>query len=210
MEYKGYQIRSGTMDDYVVNELRTYRHLPIVAGDRVLDVGANIGVFTKHAVQMGAKAVLAIEPDPDNFGLLDANAGHAARLLQAAVVRGDKTDVILYLNKGKNKGLHSTVPTRGRDEITVRAVKWEFILRTFQPNKIKIDCEGAEYEWLAPKELPACVEGVILEYNLTRKYERAAATRVHQEFLDAGFTCTKPPTFHTRGWATMACYIRNA
>jgi FkbM family methyltransferase len=207
MDYKGYQIRPGTMDDYVVNELRTYRHLPLVEDDRVLDVGANIGVFTKYAVQQGA-LVLAIEPDPDNFALLEKNAGNAM-LCRAAVVRSAKPEVTLYINKGKNKGLHSTIPTRGRDEITVPAVNWNNILTSFQPTKIKIDCEGAEYDWLAPKELPACVEGVILEYNLTRKYERAAAARVHQEFVDAGFTCTRSPTLDTRAWATLACYIRN-
>jgi len=44
-----------------------FRHNPkqgVKSGDIVLDCGANVGVFTKFALQRGASLVVAIEPEP--------------------------------------------------------------------------------------------------------------------------------------------------
>jgi FkbM family methyltransferase len=51
-------------------------------GDCVLDVGANVGYYTHLAAQrVGTRGrVVAVEPDPDNFRLLCANAAALARL----------------------------------------------------------------------------------------------------------------------------------
>jgi len=42
-------------------------------GDIVLDCGANIGVFTRHALERGAAKVIAIEPAPENIECLRRN-----------------------------------------------------------------------------------------------------------------------------------------
>jgi len=42
-------------------------------GDTVLDCGANVGVFTRHALERGAKLVVAIEPAPENLFCLRKN-----------------------------------------------------------------------------------------------------------------------------------------
>src|SRR5262249_42061285 len=36
-------------------------------GDIVLDCGANVGVYTRRALDAGAKKVIAIEPAPENI-----------------------------------------------------------------------------------------------------------------------------------------------
>jgi FkbM family methyltransferase len=203
--YKGFTVRPGTLDDYVVNEISSYRHMPIHKGDYVLDVGGNIGTFARTAFDAGA-SVVSIEPDPENYALLQKNAP-GVLALNAAVgkVAGKLT---LYQNVGKNKGLHSTVPTRGRTQIEVPAYSWDGLLKKFKPNKIKIDCEGAEYTFLVPAELPHFVTHVILEYNLSRRTEQAEAQRTHDEFLAAGWECHKRPRFGTKAWATLAYYTR--
>ncbi len=43
------------------------------AGDIVLDCGANVGVYTRIALDTGAKLVVAIEPAPDNLESLRRN-----------------------------------------------------------------------------------------------------------------------------------------
>jgi FkbM family methyltransferase len=43
------------------------------AGDVVLDCGANVGVFTRHALDRGARKVVAIEPAPENLECLRRN-----------------------------------------------------------------------------------------------------------------------------------------
>ncbi len=45
----------------------------IRAGDVVLDCGANIGVFTRTALDLGASKVIAIEPAPENIECLRRN-----------------------------------------------------------------------------------------------------------------------------------------
>ena len=40
-------------------------HVEILPGDRVLDVGANIGLFSLYSYLKGASKIVAMEPDPD-------------------------------------------------------------------------------------------------------------------------------------------------
>ena len=42
-------------------------------GDVVLDVGANIGAYTREALDEGASVVIAIEPGPENVACLRRN-----------------------------------------------------------------------------------------------------------------------------------------
>ena len=42
-------------------------------GDTVIDCGAHIGVFTRYALSRGASRVVAIEPEPTNTAILEAN-----------------------------------------------------------------------------------------------------------------------------------------
>lgn len=203
MIHKGYHIRPGTMDDYVVNEIPSYRHLPIEPTDVVLDIGGNIGSFAKYAADKCAK-VVSIEPDPENFALLCINSPKSDNRLLAVV--GDLSEEVqLYKNLGKNKGLHSTVPTRGREVIIVKAINMENLLAEVRPTKIKLDCEGAEYSFLRPENLPT-VKAIILEYNLSRRGEQEAAQEMHRRFLSCDWICTKEPRFGTKAWATLACY----
>ena len=37
----------------------------VQAGDIVLDCGANLGTFSRHALNMGARMVVAVEPGPE-------------------------------------------------------------------------------------------------------------------------------------------------
>jgi FkbM family methyltransferase len=43
------------------------------AGDIILDAGANIGLYTRHALMHGASKVVAIEPAPENLECLRRN-----------------------------------------------------------------------------------------------------------------------------------------
>ena len=204
-EYKGYKIRPGTLDKYVVNELTGYRHMPVLPGDIVMDIGANIGVYAKHAASKGA-GVICIEPDPENFQLLTLNCPTVFTILGAVTAHAGAT--ALYKNVGMNKGMHSVIPTRGREMIEVAGFSFTGLLECHTPNKLKIDCEGAEYEFLKPAELPDAVKWVIIELHLSRKDQHEQAVKMHADFLAAGFAVIKPPRFGTKAWATLACYER--
>lgn len=204
--YRGVYVRPGTMDEYIVREVKSaYKLLDLKAGDRVLDIGANIGAFSRLAVEAGC-VVCAIEPDPENFTLLEKNSPHSANIQAAITIDG--RSVTLYVNKGTNKGLHSTVPTKGRDEVAVDSLAFSQAIFEFEPDKLKIDCEGAEYEFLHVVARCHSVKRVAVEYNLSRKHEPQAAQVAHEMFLAQQWKCLREPRFGTKAWATMAVYSR--
>ena len=208
VDYKGFACRPGTLDKYIVDELRGYKAIPLRPADSVLDIGGCIGTFARLALEAGCAKVVTVEPMPDNFALLKVNAKEATAI-NAAVVLGDEKVVSFYVNRGINKGMHSTVPTRGRDIIEVPAVKYKDLLLKHKPTVIKMDCEGAEFE-LLQEPFPAGVRALFLEIHLQKKQHRAGALELHNKILEQGFKAVKEPKLGNKAWATLACYERDA
>ena len=209
---KGYT-RPNTLDEYIFKEIKSsYSCLDIQEGDIVLDVGANIGAFSKYALEKGALNVFAYEPEPENFDLLIANTSmipsHKIFRFQYAVVGTDQTEVELYINSKKNKGLHMTREVRGRDSISVRAENFCKIIDKLKPNKIKIDVEGAEYGFM-PIEFPDFVDRIVMELHFQYNKEwRPLAIKMHENMLKQGFSVIKEPQFRGKNWTTLVGYSR--
>lgn len=190
--YKGLQVREDAYDEYIVDEMRTYEYLGVLGGT-VLDIGANIGAFARYVLEKGAEHVICVEPDPENFELLLKNtrpwatADVTITMVQAAVTSSGLDKVDLWLNQGSNKGLHSTVPRRGREPVRVDALDFRSLIRDSSAKTVKVDIEGAEYalDWL---ELPDHVKHVAVELHLTRRdWRREKAPRLLDEIMNQGF-----------------------
>jgi FkbM family methyltransferase len=210
VKHKDFFVRPGTLDYYVVDEIASYKPFldRLIPRDVVMDIGANIGTISRTAQRFVDAPVIAIEPDPANIQLLRENAPKALIIPGAVVEDGyQKEEVNLYQNLGKNKGLHSTVPTRGRSIIRVHPFCIGDLLSLHKPTAVKIDCEGAEYSFLVPTCMPG-VNLVMIEYNLSRRGEQDKAKTMHGRFIGHGWTCVKQPRLGTKAWATMACYER--
>lgn len=216
---KGYT-RPNTLDEYIFKEIKSsYGCLNIQKekGDIVLDIGANIGAFSKYAMEQGAFRVFAYEPEPENFDLLIANTSmipsHKISRFRCAVVGTDQTEVELYINSKKNKGLHMTREVRGRDSISVRAENFFDILNKLKPNKIKIDVEGAEYGFMPVsstcQQIPDFVERLVMELHFQYNKEwRPLAIKMHENMLKQGFSVIKEPQFKGKNWTTLVGYSR--
>lgn len=145
--------------------LRTVRLEP---GDVVLDVGANIGWYSLVLARAAPAGVdiLAFEPDPDNFALLQANlAANAARCVTPIRAAAGPTAnrERLYRYDHGNAGRHSLLPIHGGDSVDVETVRlddtWDQQGFGDRPLKlIKIDVEGYELAALrgAPQLLARC------------------------------------------------------
>lgn len=135
-----------------------------------LDLGANIGTFTCLALSKGCR-VIAFEPEPDNFRLLNENVElnklSGVQCYQEGVVAGESGDLQLYICKGDyNKYRHTIYKKRGRESITIKVRNFKSILEEFKPTGIKIDIEGAEIEILeSMKEFPDFVTHIVFEYS---------------------------------------------
>jgi hypothetical protein len=72
-------IPAGSLSDCVAVETEQNQNIyenklsGIVPGDVVLDVGAHIGLYARHALKLGASKIVAIEPVPINLKCLQRN-----------------------------------------------------------------------------------------------------------------------------------------
>ncbi|MFN8644862.1 MAG: FkbM family methyltransferase [Candidatus Binatia bacterium] len=147
------------------------RRDPLPPAAVVVDVGANIGMFSLHvAAAGGAARVYAFEPFPESFALLKRNAER--NRLDAIVpiplaIAGQAGSRELHM-QGRH-GVHSLYGTSG-DAVRIECLtladafaRWDIARCDF----LKLDCEGAEYEILlgAPSDVYARIQRVALEYH---------------------------------------------
>ena len=164
--------RPGTFDLNSIRECRdNYSDIETV-GKTVLDLGANIGGFARMALQKGAKKVIALEPCPYNFQLLEINAPNSTNI-NAAVSEENLDNVVFhYASSKRNSVSSSTVRRRNASGTTISVPGLSFggLLEKYRPEILKIDIEGKEYDILdSIKEIPEFVEVVGIEFHNTRK-----------------------------------------
>jgi FkbM family methyltransferase len=129
----------------------------VKAGDIVLDCGANLGVYTREALDAGAALVVAIEPAPQNVECLRRNfAPEIAARKVILYPKGvwDKDDVLALQVDPENSAADSVVIRReGAHEgakvplTTIDKLVQELNLP--RVDYIKMDIEGAEQRALA-------------------------------------------------------------
>ena len=127
------------------------------AGDVFVDVGANIGYYPVIAADRVGPggAILAFEPDPDNFRLLQANlrlnaCEHIVTAFQAGLADADGAGR-LYLSED-NAGDHQIFATgAARRSLAVSLHQGADFLRhrLARLDLLKIDVQGAEYAVMA-------------------------------------------------------------
>jgi FkbM family methyltransferase len=165
-EKTGLYYRPDTYDLSVIKEQSSYARLfEMVKGKVVLDIGGNIGSFAYNALQHGAKEVVSFEPDPDNIEVYHKQHLKGAYLHKFAVASKDGKATFYVNNEGTNKGLHSLVKIRGREEIEVKTIAFSKVLEKIKPEIIKIDIEGGEYD-LDFTLIPDTVKGIAIELHL--------------------------------------------
>jgi FkbM family methyltransferase len=130
-------------------------------GDIVLDCGANIGVFTREALNAGASKVVAIEPAPDNLECLRRN--FAVEIAAGTVVvypKGvwDKDDWLELHVHPDNAAAHSFMIHSDKEQKSESKETQKFPLTTIDKmmqelelnrvDFVKMDIEGAEVKAL--------------------------------------------------------------
>jgi FkbM family methyltransferase len=120
-------------------------------GDVVLDCGANIGVFTRPAVEKGAKLVVAIEPAPENIESLKRNFKAEIAAGKVIIVEKgvwDKDDTLLLKRDPHNTAADSFVMLKdGSQGVKVPLTTIDKLVAELKLDRvdyIKMDIEGAE------------------------------------------------------------------
>lgn len=126
-------------------------------GDIVLDCGANVGVFTRHALRQGAKLIVAIEPAPENIETLRRNFKDeiaAGRVIVYPKGVWDKDDILeLHVDPHNSAADSFVIDKRGWDKVEkVPLTTIDKLVEELKLDKvdfIKMDIEGAETKALA-------------------------------------------------------------
>lgn len=166
-------------------------------GDIVVDIGANVGIFTSLAFDMGASRVIGFEPFPKNFELAKKN-NPFAEIYNLAV--SDKVqDIELYCTPTSCGG-HSTIKEycdnkaeHFPNHFTVRSTTLNDIIENNFLTKIdflKVDTEGSElliFNGLSDENLNK-ISSISLEYHhAVFNYDDDVFNNFQQRFLKKGF-----------------------
>lgn len=139
-------------------------------GERVADVGANIGIYSLLAADRGA-TVTAIEPHPGNFTWLERNtAGWAVECRRAAVLGRVPPSGEVTLVEAPGHTAHHVSGTRageaGGETTPVPAISFaELVAEGY--DLVKLDVEGAEFGIVAdtPLETLAKLRRLVAEVH---------------------------------------------
>lgn len=117
-------------------------------GDIVLDIGANIGFYTRILSKLVGDTgkVYAFEPDKQNFAYLQQNAGHLSNVVFHNKAVSNKTGKITLYHSDLLNVDHKTYPTEHYTSTSeIECVAMDDIIPDHKVDFIKIDIQGYEY-----------------------------------------------------------------
>jgi len=133
-------------------EIDSYRLVDAeIRGKTVVDVGANLGMFSLRCVELGAKLIYAIEAQPAvyHLGLLNNIKGFPTIMPLLAAVWDKDGETVTILNEH----VGSKVKTDG-DGDKVSTITLKTLIENIAENDmvLKLDCEGSEFNILMGAE----------------------------------------------------------
>ena len=161
--------RKGSWDESIWNSVREANEYGIKGRFEacVVDIGAHIGAFVSLAESIGAKHIIAVEPDVLNLELLQYNSRHLlndGRLVvhSKAIAECSNLKFSKVYDTWPNTGGASYAPSIDGtvDGITID----ELIQDIDMPILLKMDCEGAEFGSLKASRLKN-VQAIVGEYH---------------------------------------------
>jgi FkbM family methyltransferase len=149
----------------------------IKSGDLCFDVGANIGNRTEAFLALGA-AVIAVEPQPECFKMLQLRFGNKIKVVKGAL--GEKeAEGVMYVSESSeisslskdwidsvSKSRFKTSSWNQRESVKITTM--DNLLKAYgMPRFCKIDVEGYEEEVL--KGLSQPIECISFEYTIPER-----------------------------------------
>lgn len=133
----------------------------------IVDAGANIGLASLFfAARYPNARILAVEPNPENFALLEANTAHVRRIVPIQACVTPEPDQQVYIaTSGRGSHFHMTTAERGT---AVPGMSIEQLADSHNVSRIdllKMDVEGAEQAIFAKSGFLARVGTIVAELH---------------------------------------------
>jgi len=107
----------------------------------VLDIGAYLGDSVLYWLYKGAKKVIAVEPVPEHFKVLQLNC----RGLPVETILGSVGCRVPQLSMIGNPGYGVKEAYKSNDYLNVPLLSLIELVKKYEPDVIKLDCEGCEH-----------------------------------------------------------------
>lgn len=154
---------------YNLKDYERYGSMSINKGDVVVDLGGNIGIFTRYAHQNGASKIITFEPDRRYFQLLKKNTPSNVILFNAAI--GNKLGK-MTLTESEHLGgsnLWSKLnPLHIQYDVQIYSIDYLFYTGILEKiDFLKVDVEGSEiiaFEGISDENLMK-VKNIAIEYH---------------------------------------------
>jgi len=179
----------------------TIRH-----GDRVLEVGAGIGVTGIEVARIvGQENVLSYEASPGLEWLIkknhDLNGLHPQVIMKGVTKNGGS--IIFYLNDSDLSG--GQFPLEGSREIKIDSVPLKQAIAEFDPSVVVMDAEGAEIELLPEIDLKN-IRAVVVELHTGIIGVQGIAS-IEKAMNEKGLILTK--RLYTNNWLQNVVFERS-
>lgn len=157
-------LRSEAIADYWVFEglLFADEYYPVrpTKDDIVLDVGANIGIFTLNVAKR-VKNVISIEPEPRNFSILSKNItdNDLSNVTLLNLAASDKEEIVYFQSTGGTAQVSNTgIPVKGKPLDSILAE-----LGNPKVTIMKMDIEGYESKVLSTFHKYDSIKQIVIE-----------------------------------------------
>jgi FkbM family methyltransferase len=147
----------------------------------VIDIGANVGLFTKYMLYKNAKKVFCYEPNKSAFNCLFKNyQNNTSVFLNNLAVSTNNDKLRLYLDV--NNTLVSSAKRNTSDFYDVDSITLKQILTQNNLEKVdlvKIDIEGMEYELIEnlENEVFSKIYSFIIEYHDVESMDKSSGVK---------------------------------
>jgi|TARA_B110000908_G_C10264563_1_gene462417 FkbM family methyltransferase len=153
-EYKKFLGAVERVDSDMIGEsITNYLIQDVDYTDKVcLDLGANVGGFSKIAMDFGASKVISVECDPRNFNMLSDSFAESenVELIHGAITASLDETVKIYKNNSQKNHCSTSIIKKKNNQFKeydeVRCINFNDLVEMHKPDIIKIDIEGAEYQ----------------------------------------------------------------
>lgn len=140
------------VDEVFIRKVYTPSYLSIKPSDTVVDIGANIGIFSLYSALQGANRIFSIEPLKGNLRFITnnftSNSLTPPFLINVAITKDNGTSKLYLPGQDSHGMLFDYINGHKITKFqTVRGIKFGDLLKRYNLRKIdflKIDCEGGE------------------------------------------------------------------
>lgn len=182
---RGEHSDTSVVSDIYFNTPYTKADFQIKDNWTIIDIGANVGIFSTYAIKQGTGIkVFSYEPTIDNFSYLLSNIKqnkleNNIKAFNFAVTKHAGDKLKLYINNGGSGG-NSLYSEQVEKTSNVETVLTTSLKKIIEENKLKeidllkIDCEGAEYEILLNSSINDLlkVKRIVIELHPINGYSK--------------------------------------